>query len=490
MRNTALSQMADFWQRLLSSVFAQAVWILPMSHPLIVSPGFPALPIWLVEEAIWPQISAELAPIALAFAQAQDFEAKPGRLCMVPDAAGKLAGVLFGISATDDQSADRFLIGKLPALLPEGIYRFAPAPRNPKLALLAWLLGSYVFDRYRKKQGPTAKIVAPEGVDVEEVSRIAAAVSLGRDMINTPTNDLGPDGIEDAARALAEKHGAKISVMVGQDLLEQNFPMIHAVGRASATPPRLIDIRWGDENAPLVTLVGKGVAFDTGGLNIKPGSSMALMKKDMGGAAAALATADMVMGSKLPVRLRVLIPAVENSISASSFRPGDILQSRKGLTVEIGNTDAEGRLILGDALALADEETPELLIDFATLTGAARVAVGPDLPPFYTDDEQLAADIARIGMAENDPVWRMPLWQPYASWLDSKVADINHISSQAFAGSITAALFLRRFVNNAKAYAHFDIYGWTPSEKPGRPAGGEVQAARLVHTLLKERYTS
>lgn len=461
-----------------------------MPHPLIVSPGFPALPIWLVDETTWPQISIELPPIALAFAKAQNFEAKPGKHCLVPDAAGKLAGVLFGVGKEDDPNADRFMIGKLPALLPEGIYRFASRPRDPKLALLAWLLGSYVFDRYRKKPKPEAKIIAPDGVDVEDISRIAAAVSMGRDLINTPTNDLGPDGIEEAARSLSRKHDAEISVTTGDELLVQNFPMIHAVGRASATQPRLIDIRWGDITAPLVTLVGKGVAFDTGGLNIKPGSSMALMKKDMGGAAAALAAADMIMGSNLPVRLRVLVPAVENSISASSFRPGDILPSRKGLTVEIGNTDAEGRLILGDALALADEEAPELLVDFATLTGAARVAVGPDLPPFYTDSDVLAADISRIGASENDPVWRMPLWQPYASWLDSKVADINHISSQAFAGSVTAALFLKRFVDNAKSYVHFDIYGWTPADRPGRPVGGEVQAARLVHTLLKERYTS
>lgn len=461
-----------------------------MPHPLIVSPGFPALPIWLVDETTWPQISSELPPIALAFAKAQNFEANPGKHCLVPDAAGKLAGVLFGVGKEDDPNADRFMIGKLPALLPEGIYRFASRPRDPKLALLAWLLGSYVFDRYRKKPKPEAKIIAPDRVDVEDISRIAAAVSMGRDLINTPTNNLGPDGIEEAARGLSRKHGAEISVITSDDLLVQNFPMIHAVGRASATPPRLIDIRWGDVAAPLVTLVGKGVAFDTGGLNIKPGSSMALMKKDMGGAAAALAAADMIMGSNLPVRLRVLIPAVENSISASSFRPGDILPSRKGLTVEIGNTDAEGRLILGDALALADEEAPELLVDFATLTGAARVAVGPDLPPFYTDSDVLAADISRIGASENDPVWRMPLWQPYASWLDSKVADINHISSQAFAGSVTAALFLKRFVDNAKSYVHFDIYGWTPADRPSRPVGGEVQAARLVHTLLKERYTS
>jgi leucyl aminopeptidase len=265
--------------------------------------------------------------------------------------------------------------------------------------------------------------------------------------------------------------------------------MIHAVGRASSIPPRLIDFAWGDPAAPKITLVGKGVAFDTGGLDIKPSSSMLLMKKDMGGAAAALALAEIVMGAKLPVRLRVLVPAVENSISASSFRPGDILPSRKGISVEIGNTDAEGRLILGDALALADEESPELVVDFATLTGAARVALGPELPPFYTDDDALAADIARHGLAVNDPVWRMPLWQPYAAQLDSKIADINHIGGP-MAGSITAALFLRRFVTQAKAHVHFDVFAWNNAAKPGRPEGGEVQAARLMYALLKERYGS
>jgi leucyl aminopeptidase len=265
--------------------------------------------------------------------------------------------------------------------------------------------------------------------------------------------------------------------------------MIHAVGRASATPPRLIDFTWGPDDAPKVTLVGKGVAFDTGGLDIKPSASMLLMKKDMGGAAAALALADMIMGAGLPVRLRVLVPAVENAISGCAFRPGDILPSRKGLSVEIGNTDAEGRLILGDALALADEESPDLVFDFATLTGAARVALGPELPPFFTEDDALAADIARIGLAVNDPVWRLPLWAPYAGLLDSKIADINHVGGP-MAGSITAALFLRRFVTEAKAHVHFDVYAWNNAARPGRPEGGEVQAARLVYALLKERYGS
>jgi leucyl aminopeptidase len=311
---------------------------------------------------------------------------------------------------------------------------------------------------------------------------------MGRDLINTPANDLGPDGLEAAARRLADKHGADLEVIVGDDLLKQNFPMIHAVGRASATPPRLIDIRWGRADAPRVTVIGKGVTFDTGGVNVKPESAMLLMKKDMGGAAAALALADMVIGADLPVRLRVLVPAVENMISGSAFRPGDVLQSRKGLTVEIGNTDAEGRLILADALALADEEQPELVIDYATLTGAARVALGPDLPPFYTEDDALAADLARLGEAVNDPVWRLPLWPPYAALLDSRVADTNHISGGPFAGSITAALFLRRFATAAKAHVHFDVYAWNPKPKPARPEGGEVQGARLVYALLKERY--
>jgi leucyl aminopeptidase len=287
---------------------------------------------------------------------------------------------------------------------------------------------------------------------------------------------------------MAAKLRATMKSIVGDDLLEKNFPMVHAVGRASSRPPRLIELTWGEAFHPKVTLVGKGVCFDTGGLNLKPDAGMLLMKKDMGGAATALTIAQMVILAKLKVRLRVLIPAVENSVSGSAFRPGDVLQSRAGITVEIGNTDAEGRLILADALALADEEEPDLLIDFATLTGAARVALGPDLPPFYTDDEGLAGEIADAGDAVADPVWRLPLWRPYESMLDSKVADINHISSGGFAGSVTAALFLSRFVEKAKAWAHFDIFGWVPAEKPGRPFGGEPQAARLVFKLLADRY--
>jgi leucyl aminopeptidase len=458
-----------------------------MPHPLLAAASEASRPIWLVTEGTWPETASALPPLAQAFARAQGFDGKAGSHCLLPDQDGGLLGVAFGLNGPDARHPDPFLAGKLPALLPEGVYRFETAAPDPTLATLAWLLGAYAFTRYRKRGEKAVRLVAPDGVDAEDVSRIAEAVARSRDLVNTPTSDLGPDGIEAAARAIAKRHGADFTSIVGDDLLRQNFPMIHAVGRASAVAPRLIDFTWGDEGAPRITLVGKGVAFDTGGLDIKPSSSMLLMRKDMGGAAAALALADMIMGANLPVRLRVLVPAVENSISSNAFRPGDILASRKGISVEIGNTDAEGRLILADALALADEESPDLVVDFATLTGAARVALGPDLPPFYTDDDALAAEIARHGMAVNDPVWRLPLWAPYQSQLDSKFADMNNTGGP-MAGSITAALFLRRFVGAARAHVHFDIFAWNNSTRPGRPEGGEVQAARLMYALLKDRY--
>ncbi len=458
-----------------------------MPNPLLAADNETSRPIWLVSDQTWPEIASQLPQAAQAFAKAQGFEGKAGSHCLLPDANGEVLGVAFGLNGSDAKHADPFLVGKLPTLLPDGVYRFETEAPDPTLAALAWILGSYSFTRYRKRSEKSVRLVVPKGVDADDVTRIADAVYASRDLVNTPTSDLGPDGIEAAARQIAEKHGAKFTSIVGDDLLKQNFPMIHAVGRASATPPRLIDFTWGNENAPRVTLVGKGVAFDTGGLDIKPASSMLLMRKDMGGSAATLALASMIMGAKLPVRLRVLIPAVENSISSNAFRPGDILQSRKGISVEIGNTDAEGRLILADALALADEEKPDLLVDFATLTGAARVALGPELPPFFTDDDALAADISRHGQAVNDPVWRLPLWAPYQSQLDSKFADMNNTGGP-LGGAITAALFLRRFVKDAKAHVHFDIFAWNQSTKPGRPEGGEVHAARLMYAYLKERY--
>jgi leucyl aminopeptidase len=375
----------------------------------------------------------------------------------------------------------------LATLLPPGPYRLAGAWHEPALAALSWALSAYRFSRYKARAEAAPKLCVPDGVDGARLERIVEAVTLARDLVNTPANDLGPEGLEAAAMALATRHGADVRVL-GGEALRSGFPLIHAVGLAAAEPPRLVDFSWGPADAPKVTLVGKGVTFDTGGLDIKPESGMALMKKDMGGAATALALAHMIMDAGLKLRLRVLLPIVENAISAPAFRPGDVYRSRKGLSVEIGNTDAEGRLILADALTLACEEKPALLFDFATLTGAARVALGPDLPPFYTDDEELAAAVARFGKSAHDPVWRLPLWSPYDALLDGKVADLNNISGGPFAGSVTAALFLRRFVDPQVAWVHFDIYAWNPSAKPGRPEGGETQAARLLFDLLSERY--
>jgi leucyl aminopeptidase len=446
-----------------------------------------SVPIYFVTTDSWPAIKAALPAAAAHFAQRSGFEPKPGQMLLLPDESGALVGVLFGLEG-GAQHRDRFLPGKIVTALPAGIYRFANAPHDTPLAVLAWALASYKFDRYKKKKAQLPRLAPPAEVDLARIKTLVAGVTLGRDLINTPANDLDPDTLEAATVTLAAQFGTEAAVTLGDDLLKDNFPLIHAVGRAAAKPPRLVDVSWGAEDAPKVTLVGKGVCFDTGGLDIKPSSGMILMKKDMGGAAAALALAHFIMDRGLPVRLRVLIPIVENAISASAMRPSDIYPSRKGLSVEIGNTDAEGRLILADALTLADEEAPDLLFDFATLTGAARVALGPDLPPFYTEDEMLAAEIAHCGTAANDPVWRLPLWQPYDKLLDSKVADVTNNAAGGFAGSITAALFLKRFVEKTKSWAHFDIYAWTPSAKPGRPEGGEIQVARLIFDLLENRY--
>jgi leucyl aminopeptidase len=446
-----------------------------------------AIPITFATKATWDAVSAGLPAPARQFALANGFAAKPGKCLILPAADGQIAQVIFGLEDETAKSRDLFRPGALPGLLPAGLYRFANAPHDARLAALAFALGSYRFGRYRKAEASEARLVPPDGVDAAELTRIVEAASLARDLINTPSNDMGPEQLEAAARDVASRFGASFSCITGEELAK-DFPLVHAVGMASTRAPRLIDFCWGDPAHPKVTLVGKGVCFDTGGLDLKPSSGMLLMKKDMGGAANVLALAQMVMDAKLKVRLRVLIPAVENAVAGNAFRPLDVFKSRKGLTVEIGNTDAEGRLILADALALADEEKPELLVDLGTLTGAARVALGPDLPPFYTNDETLAADVARLARQENDPLWRMPLWPPYDSWLDSKVANINNAPSGGFAGSITCALFLQRFVEAARSWLHVDIYGWTPSAKPARPEGGECQAARAIYKLLSERY--
>jgi len=457
-------------------------------HPIFVPPGAAAVPVRFVTPATWADIRAGLDAPARAFADAAGFEPRAGRHLLMPAPDGGLAGVLFGLDAEDNPARDPFLPGRLPALLPKGTYRFVDPPGEARLAALSFALGSYQFSRYRKPDAKDVRLEIPGAVDGEDLTRIIEGVFLARDLINTPANDMGPAELEAAARRLAEQHGAKIQSVVGDDLLGKNFPLVHAVGRAANGAPRLIDMTWGDEAAPKVTLVGKGVCFDTGGLDIKPDSAMLLMKKDMGGAASVLALAHMIMGRGLKLRLRVVIPAVENAISGDAFRPRDVYRSRKGLSVEIGNTDAEGRLILADALSLADEEAPELLVDMGTLTGAARVALGPDLPPFYTHDEDLAAAILRHAGAENDPLWRLPLWPAYDAMLDSKVADLGNIGTGGFAGSIICALFLNRFVAAAKSWLHLDIYAWTPSAKAGRPEGGECQAARAVYAYLAARY--
>jgi leucyl aminopeptidase len=459
-----------------------------MQSPFETAPIAPAIPITFATKTTWSAIAKDLPEPARQFALANDFTAKPGKCLTLPAPDGKIAQVVFGLDEETARSRDLFRPGALPGLLPPGVYRFANASHDLRLATLAFALGSYRFRRYRKAEEPKVRLVPPDGVDIIDIARMAEAAALARDLINTPSNDMGPEQLAEAAKALAARFGASFDCTVGDELVKQNFPLIHAVGMASARAPRLIDLSWGDPSHPKVTLVGKGVCFDTGGLDIKSSSGMLIMKKDMGGAANVLALAQMVMDAKLKVRLRVLIPAVENAVAGNAFRPLDIFKSRKGLNVEIGNTDAEGRLVLADALALADEDKPDLLIDLGTLTGAARVALGPDLPPFYTHDETLAESVAEHAKRENDPLWRMPLWPPYDSWLDSKVADINNAPSGGFAGSITCALFLQRFVTDAKSWLHVDIYGWTPSAKPARPEGGECQAARAIYKLLSERY--
>jgi leucyl aminopeptidase len=455
-------------------------------HPIFAGAGEQTVPILFVTAANFAQTTQILDAREQAFLKASGFEPKAGKHLIVPDAEGKLAGVLFGLEDADDPARDLFRPGALPGLLPEGTYRFANAPHDARLGALAFALGCYQFARYRKPSGRSLRLVVPEGVDGEDLSRIVEAVTLCRDLTNTPSNDMGPAELEAAARALAEQHGASLQVTSGDALLK-SFPLVAAVGAGSARSPRLIDFSWGRDSDPKVTLVGKGVCFDTGGLDIKTEAGMLNMKKDMGGAATALALGHMIMARKLKVNLRILVPAVENSISGTSFRPRDVYRSRKGVSVEIGNTDAEGRLILADALTFACEDDPALLIDFATLTGAARVALGPDVPPFFTDDDKLAAELATAAASEFDPVWRMPLWRPYEAMLDSKVADINNVASGGQGGAITAALFLRRFVK-ATSWLHLDIFAWTPSARPGRPEGAELQSARALYALLKARY--
>ena len=453
------------------------------------APADTAVPVQCVDQDKLKTALASLSETERRFAQAQDFTAKAGSLVLLPGPSGALGQVLFGLGETASPGRTPLLPGHLARSLPAGTYRLTGDLDDPRLAALAFVLGGYRFDAYRKANGAAPMLAPPDGLDADALATIAAGLYLARDLINTPSNDLGPAELADAAAGLAGEFGGTISITDGDDLA-RGFPLIHAVGDGSDRRPRLIDLTWGAADAPKITLVGKGVVFDTGGLDIKPASAMALMKKDMGGAAAVLGLARMIMASSLSVCLRVLVPAVENAISGRAFRPGDILTSRKGLTVEIGNTDAEGRLVLADALALADEDQPDTLICMATLTGAARVALGPDIAPFYTGDDDLARQVVEASTAEADPVWRLPLWPAYDTWLSSPVADLNHIASNAFAGSIVAALFLNRFVEKTTRLAHFDIFGWVPEARPAAPKGGEAQAIRALFHALAERYST
>ncbi|MDA7949022.1 MAG: leucyl aminopeptidase family protein [Hyphomicrobiaceae bacterium] len=446
-------------------------------------------PIWIAHSDSLEKDLRRLNATECRWAKSTDWKAEEGSVLLLPAKDGGVSGAVLGLGTVADSARRTMLVGALPRALPAGNFHFEDTPDDPNLAALAWAMGNYRFSRYKSDdKWEPRRLVLPNGLDESQIANVAGAVAMGRDLINTPANDFGPAELEKTARKLARTHAAKIKVVTGDALLKQNFPLIHAVGRASDRAPRLIDFSWGPARAPKITLVGKGITYDTGGLSIKPTPAMLLMKKDMGGAAAVLSLASMIMASKLRVRLRVLVAAADNAISGNAFRPGDVLESRKGITVEIGNTDAEGRLVLADALALADEEKPDVLLTMATLTGAARVALGPDLPPFYATDDDFAERILAGGMRVDDPVWRMPFWQPYDKTLRAKTGDVNHISDGPFAGSITAALFLKRFVGQAGVYAHFDIYGWVPRAKPARPEGGEPQGARALFDAFERTY--
>jgi leucyl aminopeptidase len=417
---------------------------------------------------------------------ATGFTAEPGKVCFVPSAEGRLASVLVGVAPP----LGPWSLAALPASLPDGTYALADAfdAATATQVALGWALGCYAFTRYKPRAKGFATLVWPTGCDRGRVERLARGIALARDLINTPAEDMGPAELASAAQELADRNAAHCRVIVGDALLSENYPAIHAVGRASSRAPRLVDLTWGDPEAPKLTLVGKGVCFDSGGLDLKPSSGMRLMKKDMGGAATVLGLASAVMEASLPLRLRVLIPAVENAVSGNAFRPLDVIRTRQGTTVEVGNTDAEGRLVLGDALTEGSRDKPALMIDLATLTGAARVALGPDLPALFCNDEALAVTLHAAGLREVDPLWRLPLWRPYHDMLSSTVADINNVSESGFAGAILAALYLEDFVGKDIPWIHIDTFAWNQKSRPGRPEGGEALALRALYALIEERF--
>ena len=441
-----------------------------------------AVPIHPTDAKRAAKLLATLSPAERRWAESCGFDGAPDSACAIPDAKGNISRVLAGVG----DPADPWALAALPQKLPRGRYALGKGPVAvpPENAAFAWDLGSYRFTRYKKGKRKPAELQVEANARVRESLELAHAVRLVRDLVNTPTEDMGPEDLSDVAREQAERFGGRFHEWVGDDLLAQNFPAIHTVGRAAARPPRLIEINWGNPKHPRVAIVGKGVCFDTGGLDIKTAEGMRLMKKDMGGAAHAIALARLVMQRELPVRLHMLVPAVENAIAGNAYRPGDVVRTRKGLNVEVGNTDAEGRVILCDALAYAVEQKPKTLVDFATLTGAARVALGPELPVLFANDEKLAARLLAAAEAEQDPMWRLPLWRNYRRLFDSDVADFSNSGKGGFAGSIVAALFLDYFVPDDVAWAHFDVFAWNDASRPGRPAGGEAQGLRAVLAAL------
>jgi leucyl aminopeptidase len=446
-----------------------------------------AVPLTALGKAQLPRWRESAPPRERDWAVAAGFTGEGGKIALVPDKDGKLGRVLVGVS---DSEAAMWAVAGLSESLPEGSYRLDPLPEGSDASRVAlgWALGTYRFTRYHAKPEAAARLVWPDGADRGYVERLAGGSFLARDLATTPASDMGPEELADAAQKVAKAEGAKCRVIVGDKLLDKNYPTIHAVGRASTRAPRLVDIVWGDESAPKVTLVGKGVCFDSGGLDLKPASSMLNMKKDMSGAAIMLGLGQAIMQAGLKIRLRVLLPCVENSVSGNAMRPRDIIKTRKGLTVEIGNTDAEGRLILCDALADASDEKPEMIIDAATLTGAARVALGADLAALFCNDDKLANALLAAGAAEDDPMWRMPLYKPYRRLIDSKIADLNNVSEGPQGGAITAALYLQEFVDPAVPWAHFDVMAWNSRTRPGRPEGAEAQTLRAVYAHIAERF--
>ncbi|MEL7040955.1 MAG: leucyl aminopeptidase family protein [Pseudomonadota bacterium] len=454
-------------------------------HAALVPNALDPADIFLFRQDEWAEDLEELPPRLRAQAKAQDFKASNGQMVISAMDDGAVEAVLFGLGAGEDALA----LAALSAKLPHRSYRIARGAGYDMAQLAAgWADGAYRFERYLSDTWKKPQLIVGEDAVGAAMIREAVAIDRLRDLVNTPAEDMGPPDMQATISDLAERYGATLETVIGDALLEQNYPMVHAVGRAGPQAPRIMALSWGDESHPKLAIVGKGVAFDTGGLNLKTGNYMRLMKKDMGGAAHAIALAELVMGADLPVHLKLYVPAVENAIAGEAFRPGDVLSSRKGLSVEIDNTDAEGRLILGDALTRASEEDPDLIIDFATLTGAARVALGPDLAPYYTEDEELATQIAEGSNASGDPAWRMPLWPPYKSMLKSPIADLVNSASGGMAGSITAAMFLQHFVD-AKSWVHLDVWAWREG-KYGRPAGGAACGLRAMWAAIHGRYHS